>query len=104
MAQTLKAMDRIAEIRKRREAAFYKARMARAKGGSNVQAERKRNRAEVARATHLAPAIRAEKQARETEAARREKIHIKVLEKRQRSKRSALVPSQGTSMSMDTSA
>jgi large subunit ribosomal protein L24e len=102
--QTLKAMDRIAEIRQRREAAFYKARMARAKGGSNVQVQRKKDRAEVARATHLAPAIRAERQARETEAARRELIKVKVMEKRQRSKRSALIPSQGTSMSMDMSA
>ena len=103
MAQTLKAMDRIAEIRQRREAAFYKARMQRAKGGSNVQAQRKRDRAEVSRATHLAPAIRAEREARETEAARRQQVRIKVLEKRQRSKKSALVQSQGTSMSMDTS-
>lgn len=97
-------MDRIAEIRARREAAFYKARMARAKGGSNVQVQRKKDRAEVARATHLVPAIRAEREARETEAARREKIRVKVLEKRQRSKKSALIPSQGTSVSMDMSA
>lgn len=97
-------MDRIAEIRQRREAAFYKARMARAKGGSNTQLQRKKDRAEVARATHLAPAIRAERQARETEAARRELIRVKVLEQRQRSKRSALIPSQGAGMSMDMSA
>jgi large subunit ribosomal protein L24e len=102
--QTLKAMDRIAEIRQRREAAFYKARMLRAKGGSNAQVQRKRDRAEVARATHLAPAIRAERQARETEAARRELIRVKVLEKRQRAKKSALVPSSGAGMSMDMSA
>lgn len=104
VAQTLKAMDRISEIRQRREAAFYRARMLRAKGGSNLQVQRKRDRAEVARATHLAPAIRAEREARETEEARRDKIRIKVLEKRQRSKKSALIPSQGASMSMDTSA
>lgn len=78
--------------------------MARAKGGSNTQVQRKKDRAEVARATHLAPAIRAERQARETEAARRELIRVKVMEKRQRSKRSALIPSQGASMSMDMSA
>ncbi|UZJ55821.1 hypothetical protein CBS101457_005141 [Exobasidium rhododendri] len=105
MAQTLKAMDRISEIRQRREAAFYKARMARAKGGSNVQVQRKRDRAEVSRATHLVPAIRAEKAARETEAARREQVRVKVLQKRERSKKSALIHRQGagTSMSMDTS-
>lgn len=106
--QTLRAMDRIAQIRLRREAAFYRARMARARarqdGGlasSRVQAQRARDRAEVARATHLAPAILAEKEAQKDETVRRERIRARVLERRQKNKmRSALVPAEGATMSM----
>ncbi|MCO5566067.1 hypothetical protein L7F22_019743 [Adiantum nelumboides] len=112
--QTLVAMDRIAEIRAKREAAFYRARMARARARqsvngvsttSRVQLQRARDRAEVERSSHLAPAIAAEKEAQVDEQARRERIRVRVLERRQRNaKRSALVSSgvSGQSMSMDT--
>ena len=113
--QTLIAMDRIAEIRARREAAFYRARMARARARqtvngvastSRVQLQRARDRAEVERSSHLVPAIAAEKEAQVDEEARRERIRVRVLERRQRNnnRRSALVASgnSGQSMSMDT--
>lgn len=107
VAQTIRAMDRIAEIRKRREAAFYKARMARARARENGgqastsrQAQRNRDQAELTRAQHLAPAIKAEKAAQQDEASRRERIRVRVLERRKAAQkaRSALVPAQGSSM------
>lgn len=100
-------MDRIAEIRKRREVAFYRARMARARAReagstttSRQQAQRTRDQAEVARSQHLAPAIRAEKAAQEDEVERRQRIRVRILERRKQAQkaRSALVPASGTSM------
>lgn len=113
MQQTLRAMDRIAEIRKRREAAFYRARMQRARareaGGAattSKQAQRTRDQNTLARAQHLAPAIAAQKAAQQDEKERRALVRSRVLQRRSTAQRSALVPSGGQtmSMSMDTSA
>lgn len=96
--KTLEAMDRIAEIKARRERAFYRARMARASGGSVSKARKTRDQREVARSKHLEPAIRAERQQRLAEEARRQDVRVRIKAKQQRAKRSALVPGSGTGM------
>lgn len=58
VAKTLKAMERVSEIRQRRERVFYKKRMA-----SNKERERAANRKLVAENEHLLPKMRASERA-----------------------------------------
>lgn len=68
VATTLKAMQRVAEIRRRRERVFYKRRMA-----GNKERRRAENRRTVAEGAHLLP-----KELRETETLDGEKVEEKM--------------------------
>ena len=91
MANTLKAMSRIAEIRARREAAFYRARMLKAKGGASVGKER--DVLLVHKNRHLQKALGAERERNAKEGEKREKIKVE-----NRRRKSALVAGEGMSM------
>ncbi|CEH15904.1 60s ribosomal protein L30 isolog [Ceraceosorus bombacis] len=95
--QTLKAMERIAEIRARRENAFYKARMLKAKGGAAARQEK--DRLEVHKNRHLQGALGAD---RKRLAAQKEKLErIQVQNKaRNAAKKSALTQGSGQAMTM----
>ncbi|PWN25219.1 hypothetical protein BDZ90DRAFT_234420 [Jaminaea rosea] len=95
--KTIEAMARIQEIKTRREAAFYKARMLKASGGKVAQ--KQRDRLAVHKNAHLKAALGKEKEramAREGRVQeRRERIRVRDA---QSAKKSNLVPGEGTSM------
>ncbi|CAO1623029.1 unnamed protein product [Parajaminaea phylloscopi] len=108
--KTIEAMDRIAQIKARREAAFYKARMLKASGGK--QAQREKDRLAVHKHAHLKAALARDRNRTATVVARdrtaaqlqkeqqrrqRERVRVEQADK----KSSNLVPGEGTSMSMD---
>lgn len=93
MADTLKAMARIAEIKARREAAFYRARMLKAKGGVAVRKEA--DRLTVHKNRHLKAALGAQRERNQAESQRREEHRIKAKAKKSAS---ALQRGQGQAM------
>ncbi|KZT56748.1 hypothetical protein CALCODRAFT_497075 [Calocera cornea HHB12733] len=107
MAQTLKAMRRVGEIRQRRERAFFKNRMAVAKE-KTLSAKRRKLAARKARDAQIATDMEATETTEEVSTelvqpiAEKESIRIKrkVLVPATR-KRSALVKGEGKSMGMD---
>lgn len=94
--KTIEAMARIQEIKARREAAFFKARMLKASGGKVAQ--RQRDRLAVHKNAHLKAALGKEKEramAREGRVQeRKERIRVRDAQ----TKKSNLVPGEGTSM------
>lgn len=103
--KTVEAMERIAQIKARREAAFYKARMLKATGGKQVQ--REKDRLAVHKHAHLKAALTKDRQrtvARDRTAAQLQKEQQRRQRERVRvqdaapSKKSNLVPGEGTSM------
>ncbi|WFD43626.1 ATPase-activating ribosome biosynthesis protein [Malassezia psittaci] len=89
---TLSAMQRIQEIKARRERAFYRARMSKAAGGSVKDKAKEVDRLAVHRNQHLRRAVQASLESD----SQRSKVKV-------RAKKSALVPTQdGTSMGMHT--
>lgn len=100
MQATIAAMARIQEIKSKREMAFYKARMHKAKGGKAVQ--REKDRLAIHKNAHLKAAIGKEKERSAKvdalNASIRERNRLRVQEKKNKSN---LVPGEGTSMSMD---
>lgn len=103
MQATINAMARIQEIKTRREQAFYKARMHKAKGGKSAQ--REKDRLAIHKNAHLKLALGKEKE----RTAQRDAFNQQIREKNKRERvriqdtktKSNLVPGQGTSMSMD---
>lgn len=104
--KTIAAMARIQEIKSRREAAFYKARMVKAKGGKAAQ--RERDRLAVHKNAHLKAALGKEKEravarsaavAANREKNREERERVRV--SNAKAKKSNLVAGEGASMSMD---
>lgn len=111
MAKTLAAMARIQEIKHRREAAFYKARLTKARGSKVAQKER--DRLAVHRNAHLKAAIGKERErsalreksiAERKERNREDKQRVRVrvggggAAEGKGAKKSNLVPGEGTSM------
>lgn len=96
MQQTLAAMARIQEIKTKRESAFYKARMAKAKGGKQVQKEK--DRLAIHKNEHLKRVIGKERERSKAMAlgagseTKRERIRVR------EGGKSRLVPGEGTSM------
>lgn len=102
--KTIEAMARIQEIKTRREAAFYKARMLKAKGG--VAQQRANDRLAVHRNAHLKASLAKERQRSAaqsafTKAARekkqqqqKERVRVDAGKKQ----KSSLVPGEGTAM------
>ncbi|CAO1624918.1 unnamed protein product [Sympodiomycopsis kandeliae] len=102
MQATISAMQRIQEIKSRRELAFYKARIRSAKGGKAQQ--REKDRLAIHKNAHLKNALSKEKE----RTAARDAFNAGIREKNKRervrvqdSKKSNLVAGQGASMSMD---
>ncbi|WFC97275.1 ATPase-activating ribosome biosynthesis protein [Malassezia brasiliensis] len=88
---TLSAMQRIQEIKARRERAFYRARMAKAAGGSVKAQAKAGDRLAVHRNAHLRRAVQA------TRDADAERARVRV-----RARKSALVPTDdGQAMGLD---
>ena len=82
VATTLKAMQRVSEIRTKREKAFYKKRMA-----GNVEKQREADRKLVAENEHLLPRERAsEKIAREAMQIQNEVVEVPRLKERRKQK------------------
>lgn len=102
--RTVEAMERIAQIKARREAAFYKARMLKASGGKQTQ--REKDGLTIHKHAHLKAALSKERQrtvARDRTAAqlqkeqqRRQRQRIRVEDKATSS--SKLIPGEGISM------
>ncbi|PKI83731.1 ATPase-activating ribosome biosynthesis protein [Malassezia vespertilionis] len=90
---TISAMDRIMQIKARRERAFYRARMAKAAGGSVKTKAKEVDRLAVHRNQHLRRAMQAS-QDRDARVAERTKARAP--------RKTALVPSEGMSMGMHT--
>ncbi|AXA51872.1 large subunit ribosomal protein L24e [Malassezia restricta] len=86
---TLSAMQRIQEIKARRERAFYRARMSKAAGGNVKEKAKQVDRLAVHRHQHLRKAIQAD-------AAKDERQKVKVA-----ARKSALVSAGDQGMSMD---
>lgn len=94
VADTLNAMQRIQEIKARRERAFYRARMAKAAGGSVKDKAKQVDRLAVHRNQHLRRAVQATREAEP----QRAKVKAPA-------RKSALVRNDdGMAMSMDTDA
>ena len=92
VATTLNAMQRIQEIKARRERAFYRARLANAAGGSVKAKAKQVDRLAVHRNQHLRRAVQA---TRDAESAKRAKVKVPA-------RKSALVRNDdGMSMGMD---
>lgn len=93
IAQTIGAIQRVGEIRQRREHAFWKNRMA-----SNKVKQRMADRAAVRKNTAILPRLRA---TASLQTAAKQKIKMPLLGRKAKATPSALVRGEGRSMAME---